>query len=128
MWARFPISHGIDTPCSHVLLTDARHFTHRHLKHHIGNCHPNYVYKFATILSKRQELTYVKIEGVAAKRKPLTLKQREIKEACDMILSGSLNSYQFLHKLSFKFLPLYVFRDFGIFRFYFPPLYLHDYS
>ena len=101
MWARFPISHGIDTPCT----TNGCETYHRHLKHHIGNCHPN-VFKFATILSERQELTYVKIQGVAAKRKPLTMKQREIKEACDMILSGSLNSYQFLHKLCFKFIPV----------------------
>ena len=67
---------------------------------------PN-VYKFAMILLGRQELTYVKLQGLAAQRRPDSLmKLREIQEHCDNLTRGHLTSYEFIHKLSFKFLPV----------------------
>ena len=105
-------------------------------EYNIGNCHPN-VFKFAIILSERQELIYCGPvrrliygfwntpnkfphnfnnilelgRGQTACVCPhntggLYIKQRElnlIKGACDMILSGSLTSYQFLNKLSLNY-------------------------
>ena len=58
MWARFPITIGIDTTCS--TKNGCENF-HKHF--HIGNSHPN-VFKFAKILAERQrvDLFYVKIE------------------------------------------------------------------
>ena len=102
LWARFPTKFGLDTPAT----TNGCESYHRHLKDHVGTAHPN-VYKFAMILLERQELTYVKLQGLAAQRRPDSLmKLREIKEHCDNLTRGHLTSYEFIHKLSFKFLPV----------------------
>ena len=101
LWARFPTSYGYDMPCT----TNGCESYHRHLKDHIGNAHPN-VYKFAKVMIERQELVYVKLQSLLATRNAtLTAKQREMQETCEAFLRKNLTSYEFIHKLSFKFLP-----------------------
>ena len=101
LWARFPTSYGYDMPCT----TNGCESYHRHLKDHIGNAHPN-VYKFAKVMIERQELVYVKMQSLLATRNStLTAKQREMQETCEAFLRKNLTSYEFIHKLSFKFLP-----------------------
>ena len=101
LWARFPTSYGYDMPCT----TNGCESYHSHLKDHIGNAHPN-VYKFAKVMIERQELVYVKLQSLLATRNStLTAKQREMQETCEAFLRKNLTSYEFIHKLSFKFLP-----------------------
>ena len=78
---------------------------HRHLKDHIGAAHPN-VFKLATVLLQRQELTYIKLQGLSAiKPVGLTSRQQKIKETCDQLLDSKLSFCEYIQTLSFKFLP-----------------------
>ena len=104
LWARFPTKFGLDTPAT----TNGCESYHRHLKDQVRTVHPN-VYKFAMILLDTQELPviYVKLQGLTAQRRPHSLmKLREIQEHCDNLTCGHLTFYEFIHKLSFKFLPM----------------------
>ena len=53
LWARLPTDYGVDTPAT----TNGCESFHRHIKDHVGTCHPN-LYKFTKALREPQEMVY----------------------------------------------------------------------
>ena len=102
LWARFPTEYGIDTPST----TNGCEVFHKHLKEHVGVSHPN-IYKFSSVLLERQELTYVKLQSLAATHHTTSSSRRkEIQDTCQLYLNGELSAFLFIQKMSFKFLPV----------------------
>ena len=75
-----PANIGFDTPAT----TNGCEKYYKHLKDLIGSAHSN-VCKFGLVLIERQELTYVKLQGLAAERTrkvDVSIKRREIRGHC----------------------------------------------
>ena len=68
-------------------------------------CGPSPLFKFARILGERQEITYVKLQSLSAARKIKTSRQVDIEAACTQLTQQDISTYDFIKKLSFKFLP-----------------------
>ena len=104
MWARMPDDPQIPTT------TNGAEAFHKHFKKCFQSPHPN-IYVLASKLLGLQEETYVKLQCQNRQRnqRAATVQRRErIEEICQMYRSGQLTRAQYVHQISFKFLPLQV--------------------
>ena len=90
--------------------TNGAEALHKHFKKCFQSPYPN-IFVLASVLMGLQEETYVTLRDQNRQRnqRAATVQRRErIDEICQMYRSGQLTRAQYVHQISFKFLPVQV--------------------